>query len=50
MKNGKIAAQCSHGTLGAYKKMTKRDPRGLKLWLRSGQAKVVLQVPNEEEM
>lgn len=56
MGKGKAAAQCSHATLALYKKMTDSssaayNPQLLERWERkNGQAKVTLQVPNQEEM
>jgi len=49
---GKIAAQCSHATLKAYKDMV-RSESGKKMtdmWEVTGQAKVVLKVPDEPTM
>jgi hypothetical protein len=46
MGTGKIAAQCSHATLGVYMKMMKnKDPTQLawlKKWIDVGQAKITL--------
>ncbi|KAJ3142612.1 hypothetical protein HK101_003263 [Irineochytrium annulatum] len=50
MQKGKVAAQCGHATLAAYKQMMKRDPAGLKQWEKWGQAKITLKVQSEEEM
>jgi len=50
MGKGKIAAQCSHATLGAFKKAQKKDQRGLDAWEEAGQAKVVVKVQDEDEM
>lgn len=56
MGKGKAAAQCSHATLALYKKMSDSssaayNPELLRRWERgNGQAKVTLQVPNQEEM
>jgi len=50
MGKGKIAAQCSHATLGAFKKAQKKDKRALDGWEEGGQAKVVLRAQNEQEM
>lgn len=56
MSKGKAAAQCSHATLALYKKITNPDsdaynPDLVKRWeYGNGQAKITLQVPNEEEM
>ena len=49
---GKIAAQCSHATLGCYKYFLSHSPSSplLKRWESLGQAKIALQVPSEDEM
>ncbi len=47
---GKIAAQCCHATLGAYKRALKKTPNAVKAWEMLGQAKVCLKVDTEEEM
>ncbi|MCJ1253416.1 hypothetical protein MMC24_001227 [Lignoscripta atroalba] len=49
---GKIAAQCSHATLACYKHFLTHAPNSplLKRWEVLGQAKVALQVKNEEEL
>ncbi len=41
---GKIAAQCGHATLGAYKRAGRHAPSTLKGWETIGQAKVCLKV------
>ena len=33
---GKIAAQCSHATLGQFKKLWRRKDPNLKRWVRCG--------------
>eukprot|EP01129_Flabellula_baltica_P004673 TRINITY_DN1645_c0_g2_i1.p2 TRINITY_DN1645_c0_g2~~TRINITY_DN1645_c0_g2_i1.p2 ORF type:complete len:193 (-),score=46.69 TRINITY_DN1645_c0_g2_i1:32-610(-) len=48
MKRGKVAAQCSHATLGAY--LNTEGSENTQRWLRRGSAKVVLKVGSEEEM
>lgn len=56
MGKGKAAAQCSHATLALYKNMAdplkkSYNPGLLQRWERgNGQAKITLQVPNQEEM
>ncbi|VDN24589.1 unnamed protein product [Dibothriocephalus latus] len=42
MTKGKIAAQCSHATLGCYKQAEKICPEILKRWEWNGQPKIVL--------
>uniref|UniRef100_A0A2R5L7F2 peptidyl-tRNA hydrolase n=1 Tax=Ornithodoros turicata TaxID=34597 RepID=A0A2R5L7F2_9ACAR len=50
MEKGKVAAQCSHASVVAYKQLLKRSPDILKIWEMHGQRKVVLKVSSEEEM
>ncbi|XP_043702669.1 peptidyl-tRNA hydrolase 2, mitochondrial-like [Telopea speciosissima] len=50
MGKGKIAAQCSHATLGLYKKLLHRAPKALNRWEMCGQVKVVLKIESEEEL
>ncbi|KZT52777.1 PTH2-domain-containing protein [Calocera cornea HHB12733] len=50
MNKGKIAAQCSHATLACYKALSKSNPRLLKHWERTGQAKIALKCDSEEEL
>ncbi|KAL4180657.1 hypothetical protein AMTRI_Chr12g266950 [Amborella trichopoda] len=50
MGKGKIAAQCSHATLGLYKKVVSRAPKALERWEMNGQVKVVLKIESEEEL
>ncbi|XP_010504964.1 PREDICTED: peptidyl-tRNA hydrolase 2, mitochondrial [Camelina sativa] len=50
MGKGKIAAQCSHATLGLYKKLLKRAPRALNRWEYCAQPKVVVKIESEAEM
>ncbi|KAL8864948.1 MAG: hypothetical protein Q9174_007152 [Haloplaca sp. 1 TL-2023] len=54
MGKGKIAAQCSHATLACYRALSNTFPLSLnpvlKQWERMGQAKVVVQAKNEEEL
>lgn len=50
MGKGKIAAQCSHATLGLYKKLLHRAPKALNRWEMCGQVKVVLKIESEEDM
>ena len=47
MGKGKIAAQCCHGSIGAYKKT---DPQKIKKWENEAYAKVVLKVQNKEDL
>ncbi|KAJ4813809.1 Peptidyl-tRNA hydrolase [Rhynchospora pubera] len=50
MGKGKIAAQCSHATLGLYKKLVNRAPKSLNRWEMCGQVKVVVKIETEDEM
>lgn len=56
MGKGKAAAQCLHATLALYKKITDQsseayNPAMVRRWeYGNGQAKITLQVPNQEEM
>ena len=50
MGKGKIAAQCSHATLAAYKRALDEAPDDLSSWKRSGQAKVVVKVNDEQSL
>ncbi|KAK3549816.1 hypothetical protein QTP86_011607 [Hemibagrus guttatus] len=50
MGKGKVAAQCSHAAVSAYKQVQCRDPDLLKQWECYGQPKVVVKVPNEDSL
>ncbi|XP_067422135.1 peptidyl-tRNA hydrolase 2, mitochondrial [Emydura macquarii macquarii] len=50
MGKGKVAAQCSHAAVSAYKQVQRRNPELLKQWEYCGQPKVVLKVPDEETL
>ncbi|KIS70702.1 aminoacyl-tRNA hydrolase [Mycosarcoma maydis] len=50
MEKGKIAAQCGHATLAAYKLAKRLTPKFVKQWERRGQAKVAVKCPDEEKM
>lgn len=50
MGKGKIAAQCSHATLGMYKKLLNRAPKSLNRWEMCGQVKVVVKIESEDDM
>ncbi|XP_008941225.1 PREDICTED: peptidyl-tRNA hydrolase 2, mitochondrial [Merops nubicus] len=47
---GKVAAQCSHAAVSAYKQAQRRNPELLKQWEYCGQPKVVLKAPDEETL
>jgi PTH2 family peptidyl-tRNA hydrolase len=50
MGKGKVAAQCSHAALGAYKLARKHCKTGLKVWEWEGTAKIAVKVPTEAEL
>ena len=50
MGKGKVAAQCSHATLGAYKRALRANPEYVAGWEEYGQAKVAISAPSEEYM
>uniref|UniRef100_A0A7S1XF27 peptidyl-tRNA hydrolase n=1 Tax=Compsopogon caeruleus TaxID=31354 RepID=A0A7S1XF27_9RHOD len=49
MTKGKIAAQCGHATLGAFKVAQRKDPNALGLWEAEAQAKIALQIKSAAE-
>ena len=50
MGKGKVAAQCSHAAVAAFKKSKSKCPVVLKSWERTGQQKVVVKVDSEEQL
>ncbi|XP_075417619.1 peptidyl-tRNA hydrolase 2, mitochondrial [Tenrec ecaudatus] len=50
MGKGKVAAQCSHAAVSAYKQIQRRNPELLKEWDYCGQPKVVVKAPDEETL
>ncbi|KAK2196787.1 bifunctional Peptidyl-tRNA hydrolase II domain superfamily/Peptidyl-tRNA hydrolase [Babesia duncani] len=50
MGRGKIAAQCSHAAVDAVLNAQKSGNKFLSVWLESGQRKVVVRVPDLNEM
>ncbi|XP_029924504.1 peptidyl-tRNA hydrolase 2, mitochondrial [Myripristis murdjan] len=50
MGKGKVAAQCSHAAVSAYKQVHRRNPELLKQWEYCGQPKVVVKAPDEESL
>ncbi|TFY72620.1 hypothetical protein EVG20_g362 [Dentipellis fragilis] len=50
MTPGKIAAQCGHATLACYKALSKKNPKLLQHWERTGQAKIALKGTSEEQL
>ncbi|KAJ8605808.1 hypothetical protein CTAYLR_000549 [Chrysophaeum taylorii] len=49
MRPGKMAAQCCHACLGAYKAAKGATPSAVRSWSITGQAKVCVKVPTEAE-
>ncbi|XP_061658816.1 peptidyl-tRNA hydrolase 2, mitochondrial isoform X2 [Syngnathoides biaculeatus] len=50
MTKGKVAAQCSHVAVAAYKQVQRRNPELLKMWEYYGQPKIVLKAPDEDTL
>ncbi|XP_077021105.1 peptidyl-tRNA hydrolase 2, mitochondrial [Tamandua tetradactyla] len=50
MGKGKVAAQCCHAAVSAYKQIQRRNPELLKQWEYCGQPKVVVKAPSEETL
>ncbi|XP_061224161.1 peptidyl-tRNA hydrolase 2, mitochondrial [Neopsephotus bourkii] len=50
MGKGKVAAQCSHAAVSAYRQVQRRNPKLLKQWEYCGQPKVVLRAPDKETL
>lgn len=52
MTKGKTCAQCGHATLGAYRKALSRSGgrNALRVWLRTGQMKIAVKVPTQDEL
>ena len=50
MGKGKLAAQSSHASLSAYKKVAKSNPEVAREWEAGGMMKIVLKVGSEEEL
>ena len=50
MGQGKIAAQCGHATLAAYKVAQKQAKGALTQWARHGQAKIAAKVDSEDAL
>ncbi|MEM2909413.1 MAG: peptidyl-tRNA hydrolase Pth2 [Candidatus Bilamarchaeaceae archaeon] len=47
---GKLAAQCSHASLAAFRLVEKRNPEIATAWEVEGQKKIVLKVSSEREL
>lgn len=50
MGKGKVAAQCSHAAVAAYRQVQRRNPELLKQWEYCGQPKVVVKAPDEDTL
>ncbi|KAN0135552.1 Peptidyl-tRNA hydrolase PTH2 domain containing protein, partial [Lactarius tabidus] len=50
MTSGKIAAQCGHATLACYKALMKKNPKLVRHWEITGQAKIALRASSEDEI
>ncbi|KIK71285.1 hypothetical protein GYMLUDRAFT_33428 [Collybiopsis luxurians FD-317 M1] len=50
MTPGKISAQCGHATLACYKALMKKNPKLVRHWERTGQAKIALKGQSEEQL
>lgn len=49
MTKGKIAAQCSHASVECYKAAMKYKPQAGKMWLMTGQKKIVVGISGGEK-
>jgi len=50
MGKGKVAAQCSHATLGCFQKACEYKPDAVDTWFSGGQAKVVCKCESADEL
>uniref|UniRef100_A0A8C4NMS3 Peptidyl-tRNA hydrolase 2, mitochondrial n=1 Tax=Eptatretus burgeri TaxID=7764 RepID=A0A8C4NMS3_EPTBU len=50
MGKGKVAAQCAHAAVSAYKRVARSNEEGLRRWEYGGQSKVVLRAPDEDAL
>jgi len=50
MSDGKVSTQCGTVTLDCYKALAKKNPKLLKHWERTGQAKIALKIKSEEQL
>lgn len=52
MGKGKIGAQCAHAALECYRQTLNNEKKQqmFQSWLRIGQPKIVVKIPNEEEL
>lgn len=49
MTKGKIAAQCSHASVECYKAAVQYKPQAAKMWLMTGQKKIVVGISSGEK-
>lgn len=50
MTKGKVAAQCSHATLGCYQMAMEKCPDVVEAWEAIGQMKIVLRAPDYDTL
>ncbi|CAF4084414.1 unnamed protein product [Rotaria magnacalcarata] len=50
MGKGKVAAQCSHATLGCFQKACEQNPDSVDTWFTCGQAKVVCKCESADDL
>jgi peptidyl-tRNA hydrolase, PTH2 family len=50
MGKGKIAAQCGHAALGAYRIAAEKCPSAIRWWLRMGQAKIAVKCDDDKQL
>ena len=50
MTKGKMAAQCGHAAVGAYKRAKKKCPEILKSWENDGSCKIAVKVKDEVDL
>uniref|UniRef100_UPI00358EAEDB peptidyl-tRNA hydrolase 2, mitochondrial-like n=1 Tax=Myxine glutinosa TaxID=7769 RepID=UPI00358EAEDB len=50
MRKGKVAAQCAHAAVSAYKRAALRNAEGLQCWEHRGQPKEVLRAQDEKAL
>ncbi|WFD35594.1 aminoacyl-tRNA hydrolase [Malassezia cuniculi] len=50
MDKGKIAAQCGHATLAAYRLAKRTKPEYVRTWQKLGQTKIAVKIPDEEQL
>lgn len=50
MDKGKIAAQCGHATLEAYRIAKRKCPENVLMWQTLGQTKIAIKIPDETHL